>query len=80
MKLKVCPNCDSKRINEVAIFRPGYESESYYCMDCCKEFVFKIKSSEVEEVYSDETGDITFFKFVKRTNAKKPAKRVLLAR
>ena len=80
MKLKVCPNCNSKRINEVAMFRSGYEAESYYCMDCGKEFVFKLKSSELQEIYSDSTGDITFFKFVKRVSAKKPSKRVLLAR
>lgn len=80
MKLKVCPNCNSTRINEVPMARPGYESESYYCLDCCKEFVFKLKSSELQEVYSDSTGDITFFKFVKKVSIKKPAKRVLLVR
>lgn len=79
MELKVCPNCNSKRINPVVMSTAGYETSSYYCMDCGKEFAFKIKSSVVEEIYSDIDGDLVFFKF-KKPKQRSIKKRVLLAR
>lgn len=36
--LKKCPECKSKRINEVPGYNDTKNRKTYYCMDCEREF------------------------------------------
>lgn len=70
MMLKKCPNCGSQHINLVPLFIPGYEQESYYCMNCDKEFAIRKKSKKVHLLYSDADGNVSGSVF-KKKNLKK---------